>query len=121
MLRRSDRGLADYARRSRHERKFVLRMGRLTAVAACLILLAGCAANSSQDSGLSAPVSAGATTILQADLDAREEALAQFAEAFDLTDVPDVEIVRWIDPSEHVPVIVDCLNEAGYPAQVDES
>ncbi|WP_127130265.1 hypothetical protein [Georgenia sp. SYP-B2076] len=51
------------------------------------------------------------------DLERRQELLAETAAATGLTDPPDVDVVRWVNPEDASDIAVECLRDAGFPVK----
>lgn len=76
------------------------------------MLLAACG-SADEDSTSSSPAAEQLS-----DEDVRAELAASLAEEYDVTDPPDVAIVREVKPDEAGTIRAECMTEAGWPNQV---
>ncbi len=94
---------------------------RLTGCAAVLVLLAGCAASGRPDASEThepTPTLTPAPSVSQTPV-TRADYLAQMARMFRVEDPPTVEVVRVIEPEEALPLVYQCLSEAGFPVSAN--
>ena len=55
------------------------------------------------------------------DLTRRQQTLDELAEVGRLASVPEVEVLRWTNPEENLPLIAECLQSEGFAVQVTGS
>lgn len=80
-----------------------------TLLLTALSTISGCAEDSDPSSTDTAPVSDSTAE--------SDDPAALYAQEMGIENPPDVEVVREVSPSEELPILVDCLTEAGFPPE----
>ncbi|MCL1837919.1 MAG: hypothetical protein FWG47_01190 [Propionibacteriaceae bacterium] len=99
-----------------------------TVLFTALVVLAGCTAspgsntapagNSAWETWRPSVIIPSSNELSEAEkLTGRAEALALFAELYEIENPPDVPIIRWIKRDEWGPVTADCLTGQGFPSE----